>query len=206
MSNAAPAYPPDVNPPPKHRSGLVYLRDHVESYFREWNVPAMVAPVGLKYRTFQLNQAQPLGSRRICFIPGEFDGTLALKPRAYGSLSKSTRNATSVVNPREIAEWARTFTLSVWAAPTGYASDEQEAIESVDDLLEQTIRAVNSVHLYGKSASASVRFGEVTLVSPPNENSYGIELLVACELHGPLYDVTLETVQAGLVLPQGTFT
>jgi hypothetical protein len=185
--NAAPVFPILRDVP---RSGLVYLRDRVADYFGCNAIPATVAPVGLKYRFFVLN-ASPGGANRIVFIPGEFDGEGTPKSRKYGSINRETRNSASVVNPPEIANWDRPFTVSVWGAPApGKVEDEQAAIAIVEDLLEEVVRAVQ------EGVASAVTWGEVLIKSPPQENGFGVELLASAILHGPFYGRTLDVVQA----------
>jgi hypothetical protein len=186
--NAAPVFPTiDQFGTPK--SGIGFLRNAVKQYFSDFSIPAQVAPVGLKYRTFQLNQNQSTNANRIVFIPGEFDGSLAPKPRAYGTLNRATRNSASVVNPRELLSWERPMTISIWAAPTpGKANEEDDAIMIVEDLLEQVVRAIQG------SQQGAIKWGDVTITSPPNENSFGAELLVSLVQIGPIYDITLPYV------------
>jgi hypothetical protein len=139
----------------------------------------------------------PANANRVCFIPGEFDGDLKLKPRDYGVLSRETRNATSVVNPRELIHWQRPFTMSIWSAPLpGETENEQASLGLVEDLLEQVVRALQNVTAPdGTNASACISWGKAVVASPPNENSFGVELLVTGYLKGPLFDVTLDYVQ-----------
>lgn len=198
---AAPVFPPFSTDP---KSGIIYLRDAVAKFFSDNSIPATVPPVGLKYRSFTLNQTVPGNANRVVFIPGEFDGTLPLQVRPYGTLSRETRNATSVRNPRELVAWDRPITLSIWSAPIpGRPEDEGSAIAIAEDLLEQTVRAVTYTSINGVSLNASIVWGDVNIVSPPNENSFGIELLVSLIQKGPLFDITLEVVQAEPVI---TFT
>lgn len=194
MSNAAPTYPLASRGP---RSGLLYLRNRVADYFLSENLPATVAPVGLKYRDFTLNQSTITLANRVVFIPGEFDGT-TLKPRAYGTLSRETRNTASVVNPRELLHWARPFTLSIWGLPVpGDTGNEEGAVGIVEDLLEQVVRAVTYAEdEFGTSLAASIEWGNVLLTTPPKESSFGVELLVSATQKGPLFDKTLDVVQA----------
>jgi hypothetical protein len=198
--NGAPVYPPLST---SSRSGLVYLRDSVAAYFETNSIPATVALVGLKYRSFTLNQNQPTNANRVVFIPGEFDGGNALKPRAYGELTRKTRNATSVVNPRELLHWERPITLSIWSAPLpGFPESEQGSIAVVENLLEQVVRATYNVQINNSgngipiSLSASIEWGSVIINSPPTENAFGVELLVSAIQKGPLFDVTLNYAQA----------
>jgi hypothetical protein len=153
--------------------------------------------VGLKYRSFTMNQAAG-GASRVCFIPGEFAGEDGLKPRRYGELNRQTRNATSVRNPREILEWSRTFTISIWgvAASSNQLLAEQDDVALVEDLLEQVVRGIYSASIDGVSIAASIQFGAVTVVAPPTEKAFGAELLITCVQNTPLYGETLEVVSA----------
>jgi hypothetical protein len=197
--NAAPIFPAPSHQP---KSGIVHLRNEVARYFVDNSVPAEVTPVGLKYRTFTSNQS-PFGANRVVFIPGIFDGE-GVKSRAYGSLSRDIENATSVVNPRELLLWMRPITISIWSAPN-YAdpSNEQDSVAIVEDLLEQVVRAITAAQSDGVSIAASVIWGDVTIVNPPNESSFGTELLVNLMQKGPLLDVTLEFAQATPVVTKG---
>lgn len=192
---SAVAFPVPDGPP---RSGIVYLRNQVAAYFQDYSVPATVAPVGLKYRSFTLNQHPSANANRVVFIPGKFDGDVKAK-RDYGSLSRETRNSAYVNNPRELASWDRPITISIWAAPTpGQRHDEQDAIAVVEDLLEQTVRGLQS------AGHGSIHFGAVT-IPVPGEGIFGEELLLHIIQVGPLLDVTLEIVQASPGVPDVQF-
>lgn len=177
------------------KSGLLAMRDAVDVYFKENAVPAEVTPVGLKYRSFTLNQSFPSNANRVVFIPGEFDGT-ELKPRKYGTLSRNNRNSASVQNPRELLTWDRPFTVSIWGAPVrGKTDHEGLSIGIVEDLLEQVVRAVQY------SQMATVIWGDVIIQTPPMENSFGAELLVGATQRGPIYDVSYDIAYANPVTP-----
>lgn len=179
-------------------SGLRYLRDGVAKAFAEAGAPVVVAPVGLKYRGFGLNQG-PSGGNRIVFIPGEFDGKSGpQQPRRYGTVSRQGRNACSVQNPREIASWERVFTVSIWAGPIpGAGNDEGQSGEQAELLLELFIRALHTVATpEGVPVIASLLFGDLTLVAPPTDNSFGAELLLTMTQVTPIFGVTHEYVQA----------
>jgi hypothetical protein len=189
--NAAPVFPLADGPP---RSGIVHLRNLVARYFQDFAVPATVAPVGLKYRSFTLNQQQPGNANRVVFIPGTFDGDVKAK-RNYGTLSREARNSSYVNNPREIASWDRPITVSIWAAPIpGQRHDEQDSIAVVEDLLEQTVRALQA------AGQGSIHFGAVT-IPVPGEGIFGEELLLHIVQVGPLLDVTLDVVYAVPAVP-----
>lgn len=80
MTTSAPI-PFDV---PARKSGLLFMRDEVARFFQEQNIPAVVVPVGVKYRSFTSNQSEPRGAGRVCFIPGTFDPDSPQKRRDYG--------------------------------------------------------------------------------------------------------------------------
>ncbi len=197
--NEAPVYPsPEALGTPK--SGLLRLRDLVFAYFEEHEIAAIVAPVGLKYRSFALNQA-PGGANRVVFVPGEFDGSNAIKPRRYGSLTRESRNHASAGNPRELASWDRPITLCIWSAPVaGVPRDEGETLGAAEDLLELVVRAVH------EAGGADVTWGAVTINAPPQENGFGIELLVSLTQRGPLFGATLDYTMAGPVLSKDMTT
>ncbi len=184
------------------QTGLQFLRDQVAKYFLDESIPAVVAKVGLKYRSFQLNVSPDATANRICFIPGDFDGTNSTKARKYGELSRETRNATSVVNPRELAQWERTCTISVWAAPDPSALQEEDlSLINAEILLEQVIRGLYSAAditpdtpVTSFSVSGAFSMGEVFVNAPPVESGYGVELLVHILLRGPFFDKALEVV------------
>lgn len=174
------------------RSGVLYLRDQTAAYATANAFPVVVAPVGLKYRSFNLNQF-PVGggANRIVFIPGVFDGNGPPKARKYGTLLRESRNAASVNNPRELLSWERPITVSLWSAPEpGHAADEDSSIGRAEDLLELLAQALQEV------GAATLRWGEVTINSPPQEGAFGTELLVSLTQIGPLFDIAYDWVQA----------
>ncbi len=195
VNHATPPFPPFST---EKRAGLVYLRDRVADYFSDVGLPVTVAPVGLKYRAFTLNQDPALGGNRIVFIPGKFEGDVVPKLRDYGAISRQTSNSAFVRNPQEIGSFEKLFTVSIWAPqPVGTSGNEQAAGEVAEDLLEQVFRAmVMSPDPSGVSMAASLVFGAISINSPPNDNSFGCELLWQVSQIGPLFGPTLEVVQA----------
>jgi len=198
---AAPSVP---TPDPPPRSGLVYLREQVANYFNQNGIAATVAPVGLKYRSFQINQTFPGGANRIVFIPGEFDGENLLKSRPFGTLNRQIRQSAEVINPRELLCWERAVTLSIWSPPvTGSREDEEGALAIAENLLEQVVRAVQYVpdpSNPNASISASILWGDVLYKSPPVESAFGVELLVSLIQLVPLFDTTLDVVYPSAVV------
>lgn len=193
-SHSAPVYPP-VRPGP--RSGIVFLRDQVALFCSVRQLPIVVTPVGARYRGFVGNQAPGVGGNRIVFIPGEFvPGSPTA--RKYGTLSRDTLNSESVCNPRELLAWSRAITVSLWSAPPpGKMTDEEAAFDVADDMLEVLARAVTqATYPDGSSVAASIEWGDVQIVSPPVENSFGVEVLVSIKQLAPFFGETLDVVQA----------
>lgn len=196
-THEAPVIAPRTEGP---RSGILALRNAVAAYFADNAINAAVSPVGLKYRSFALNQSPSAGANRVVFIPGEFDGDPKIKARKYGALTREGRNAGSVVNPRELLSWARPITISIWSGPQpGQNQDEGLNVGIAEDLLEKVVQAVQ---VFGK---ASLHWGEILINAPPVENSFGAELLVGLTQIGPLYDITYDYVQA-TITPEGVLT
>jgi hypothetical protein len=210
-NHAAPVFP-NFPVTPQSTSGLQFLRDQVAGYFLAEDIPAVVAKVGLKYRSFQMNVTSLGGANRVVFIPGKFDGSAQGKARDYGTLSRNTRNS-SVSNPREIAEWERPCTISVWSAPDPTAPQEEDlALVLVEDLLEKVVRGLYSAALVipdnseeNFSTSGAFSLGAVAVNAPPTESGYGVELLVQLTLRGAFVDKTLDVVYPTLKIPRPTF-
>jgi hypothetical protein len=193
--NAAPPYPIKQEPT---RSAITYIRDSVAAYL---DGIAVVAKVGLKYRSFTLNQDPLVGANRVVFIPGVFEGDTEVKVRDFGGISRATQNTSSVVNPAEIGMWEKPLTISIWAAqPVGTAGDEGAAQDAAEDLLEQVFRALVSVRdpSTGQSIAASLIFGPIRLQSPPSDNGFGCEILWQVNVLCPLFGPSHEVVQANL--------
>lgn len=182
-----------------HQSGLVVLADAVRVYFDANGVRATVAPVGLRYRSFSMNQG-PGGGSRIVFIPGDFSGDAALKPIDEGELGDPLKRLGD--NPRELVEWNRTVTISIWGVDASDVSDEQRQIEATENLLELVVRAVhnavspNTGYAIGadRDENGSSTWGKVSRTYPPVENGFGCELLVRLRIKGPLFDAPAQIV------------
>lgn len=184
-----------------NRSGIVAIRERLIHYFEQNRVPAEVPPVGLKYRSFTLNQNPISGAGRVCLIPGVFDGQPNLTPRRYGVLTREIL-ATHVSNPRELLAWKRPITISVWGAPiAGQEENEGASIENAETLLEQVVRALAT-----GSFEASLEWSDVTLVAPPTESSFGAELLVTITQTAPFLDKGFEIAYPNLSVKRGSFT
>lgn len=187
--NAAPVIAPRTDGP---KSGILVMRNTCADFFTEWSIPAVVTPVGAKYRSFQ-TQSPTLGGNRVTFIPGEFDPSSAPKPRKYGKIDRASSNAASVRNPRELASWERPITIAVWSAPApGQAQDEGMSVAVAEDLVEKVFQALAPF-------GASIQPGEVTIQTPPTDGAFGVELFIRLVQTGPIYDVALEYAQAIIV-------
>lgn len=184
------------------KSGLLYLSQQVRAYFQAHDVPAVVAKVGLTYRTFELNQA-PGGGSRVVFIPGEFNGEDDPKTAPFGELNEPL-NHSSVVNPRELWEWKKHFTISIWGAPEITApSDEELQYERTEDLFEWTMRGIQNA----LGGQADMPPGaKVYIRRPPGESGFGTEFLVVTGHDGPLYDVTMPVAFPGPAISKGDVT
>lgn len=194
-TNSSPVYP-SADSMGTPRSGLLLLRNAVAAYFEANAIVAIVTPVGLKYRQFTLNQTfsptstDNLNANRLVFIPGEFDGTNAMKSRKYGTLDRGNRNHSQVNNPRELVNWERPLTLSVWSAPlVSDSRNESENIGIAENLLENAVRAIHY------SSASDITWGSVIINSPSADNGFGVELLVSATQRGPLFDLTRDYVQ-----------
>lgn len=188
------------------RSGLVTLAQAAQIYFDQNGVPVQVA-VGFGARWKLWNQG-PDGANRLVFIPGDYNGDPAEKPLDEGRLYNPLKLASD--NPRELVEWQRTVTISVWGVDPDQPNDEVASILATDRLLEWTVRAVNNAvdPETGLSLGADrdedgrLTWGKVTRTYPPLETAFGVEYLVRFEMRGPLYDVPSTT----LVPTLGTLT
>lgn len=177
-----------------NRSGLIALADGARAYFEANGVAAVIPPVGLKYRTFQINQG-PGGGSRVVFIPGEYDGQLEPKAMRAGELRKPRHNATDDINPRELVWWRKSVTLSIWAVDTTNLASEQAQWAALEDLFESTVQAVHNARdpVSGLPVGlADVVWVNTTLNRTVIENSFGFELLVTLTHSGPLFDLPIE--------------
>ena len=177
------------------RSGLVALSDGVRAFFADHQVPAIVTPVGWRYRTFQTNQG-PGGGSRVCLIPGKIDPSSAGPPKVAdaGSFVGASQSANRAGNggPRPLATWAKIVSLSVWAVDPSDPSDDQLQFEASENLLEWTYRALHAAvdPVTGRNAGlGGVQLQDAAWVLPPVERAFGRELVAWFVLSGPLYDL-----------------
>lgn len=192
------------------RSGLLFLRDSVAQYFESLGITAAVKPVGLKYRSFNDRPG------RVVFIPGQFDGSNDLRPRPYGELSRQVKSHSQFqgdgfwdgssdpnfdplnpvpvtqpvdsINPRELFQWDKAITISVWAASTSRErQDDQSQYDNTEDLFELVLQGCQ------QAIGADFVPRQLFRVSPPEESSYGEEILLWARTRGPLFDATAGT-------------
>lgn len=163
-------------------SGLTMLARAVGAYFEDNNVEALVL-FGLQARG---RWAKP----RVVIIPGFYDGSEAPRPMPGGAFGPPTKKES--FNPRELAEWTRAVTLSIFAVDQTAPNDEILQTEALDDLTESTIQAVwNGIDPVSgkKPGGAGTEWGDSVLMHPPVQFGYGKELLLHCTVKMPFYDL-----------------
>lgn len=190
------------------RSGLVALADGMRSYFEANEIPAVVMPVGWKYRAFLVGQG-PGGGSRVCLIPGKLDPTAGTPPKvteagtfkqpAFADAGTGGGNA----NPRRLIEWVRTVTLSVWGVDVEHLNDDEAQFHATENLLEWTYQAMHAAvdPVTGINVGlADVVLKDAVWVIPPVEQGFGRELVAYFEHHGPLFDLpdAIATPQPGI--------
>jgi hypothetical protein len=182
---------------PARKSGLLFLRDEVARFFEEQAIPATVGLVGAKYRSFTANQSEPRGAGRVVFIPGAFDPDNPNKRRDYGRFT-GPRQHESVWNPRELWCWEKIVTISIWSAPVlGESYDEQKSTGIVEDLLEVTMQAI-------RFTQGADYVPDTLTIAPLSDGGYGVELLTAGLIKGPIFDVTYPTAAPSTSLQKPT--
>ena len=163
------------------RSGLVALKRAMAAYFATYEVDAHV-DIGLKAR----DQWQ---KPRIIIIPGYFDGTLPARPMEGGNFGPPTKKESW--NPRELAEWTRAATFSIFAVDRENLQSEEHQTEALEQLVEWAIRASwNAVDPETEInvGGPGIEYGKSILLHPPVQMAYGKELLLQFTFRSPLYD------------------
>lgn len=183
-------------PPPKPRSGLIALADGMRAYFAQQKVPAVVTPVGWKYRSFVLNQG-PGGGSRVCLIPGKIDPSAGTPPKVSeaGRFSQphfgDAGSGGGYANPRRLANWERVVTLSVWAVDARDLRNDELQFAALEDLVEATYQAMHNAvdPVTGINVGlADVVLEDAVWVLPPAEIAFGRELVAYFRHFGPLFD------------------
>ena len=176
------------------RPGLIALSDGVRAYFADHEVPAVVTPVGWRYRTFQTNQG-PGGGSRVCLIPGKIDPAGGPpKPTDAGQFRGASQSANRAgpSGPRPLVTWDRLVSLSVWAVDPSDPTADELQFAATENLLEWAVLALNAAvdPVTGQSVGlVSVALQDAQWVTPPVERGFGRELVAWFVHSGPLYDV-----------------
>lgn len=170
-------------------SGLLTLVDGVQAYFDAAGLGTKVLATFNRERFRQRNQGDGTANRVVFLFGGEDDD------ETLGELVGARHNSGTSRNPRELFTWKKRGVCSIWAVDTSALEDERAQIAAIENLLEQTVRAVQNV------ARNDVEWGRMRVGKGPKENRYGTEILLEFEHKGPLYDVTYD-----VVTPGGTIT
>jgi hypothetical protein len=158
-------------------SGVLALVEGVRSYFTARGVTANVS-LGWKQPTKQINQG-PGRANRVVFIPSDPNG----RGGKIGAVEQpGARTFGGDTAARALYTWERFLVVSVWAVDTTDPHDEALQIEAVEDLFEQTVRAV---HAFAKNNG---RWGDVTWTTSPAEHAFGRELRASLVFKHPLFD------------------
>jgi len=184
-------------------SGLLGLVRGVRAFFTAQSVTANVV-VGWTARS-RIDNEGTGGANRVVFTPGELDPTSgAPKVLKAGQLDRDAGQTDYVgYEPRlrALAWWHAPVSVSVWAAGAD-PQDEEQQIEAVETLLEQTIQAIHNATdpTTGQAAGfANIEeWGPVVWTTPPGEASFGREVTFSFVLRVPLFDVPI-----GVAHPQG---
>ena len=163
---------------PEYQSGFTFLVNGLRAYFQAQSYSAPIH-VGIRAYWEQWNQG-PGGADRVVVIPGEFHGEQTYRARPYGSLQPKLGHAS--INPREVAQWTRPVTISVWASPDREAPTDELAQNEKTEALFEAVRVAAQV-----TQAADIHWGDVERVSPPQERAFGEAILVHLEQRGPLY-------------------
>lgn len=176
-----------------NRSGLLGLVRGVAAYFGANMISAQVV-AGWKARDRKDN-AGPGGANRVVFMPGDFDaGAGGPKPLPAGRISRNApQNFPELTGDgRALAWWEYSATVSVWAVSIDRPQDEEAQIEAVEELLEQTVRAMHNAVDPATATPAGfgniLEWGDAAWTLPPKEQAFGRELCFGFTLLVPLLD------------------
>lgn len=182
-----------------NRAGLPALVRGVRAYFAAYGVTANVV-LGWNARNSQINQG-PGGANRVCFIPGEFDGsTGAPKVAKAGTMDRNAAQNFVSHNPRmrALAWWHEPITVSCWAVDPSQPQDEESQIEATNALQEATVAAIHNatdpVTGFAVGFANIEEWGAVGWTLPPGENAFGRELTFGLTLLSPLFDAPIQLV------------
>lgn len=166
------------------------LVDGVAAYFVEHGITTVVAR-GWKARGEQLNQG-PGRANRVVFMGSKPDGSAGrfVNPRQPGICELGADPTTDPPTPpsfvwRPLCDWQRVIHVSVWAYDGTNRNDEGAQDDAVFQLLNWTMRAVNSV------AFGNAFFGTAQ-ITVPGERSFGLEILTELTFQHAMPDLPLD--------------
>jgi hypothetical protein len=202
------------------RSGLIALSDGMRAYFQQWQVPAVITPVGWRYRTFQMNTQSPGGGSRVCLIPGKIDPSQPGVPKvleagtftqpALSSPGPRMGPATSNTNnPRPLAAFHKIVSLSIWAVDPSDTSNDELQLAALENLLDWTYQAMhNAVDPVTKTpvGLANLELQDAVWTLPPVDRAFGRELVAYFVAHGPIFDQAQAIITPQAAIERGEVT
>lgn len=200
------------------RSGLIALSDGVRAYFAQNSVPALVTPVGWRYRSW--NTGGPGGGSRVCFVPGKLDPSALTPPKIMdaGRLTQPRKAAPGPRmggpmggsgNPRPLRWWHRIVSVCVWGVDLTDTSNDELQLQATEDLVELTVQAMHNAidPVDGVNVGlADIEWSECVWTVPPQDRGFGREWVGYFEHATPLFDATLDTTTPQPAIVRGTVT
>ncbi len=162
-------------------SSILALEAGIRAFFAKQNPSVSVGVTGWKARFQHLNQGSPVANR-VCLIPGDPNG-------ADGAL---TRGRQTSANPRNLLEWDRKVTVSVWAFDSANAADDRAQIVALENLLAQTLQALHRAVDPDTGALvgvANIHWGSIRWTVDNKEMGAGREVLVDLILKSTFFDL-----------------
>lgn len=164
------------------RSGLANLVAGVKAHFAAFNVTATVA-VGVRALPRQDNQGPGRANRVVIvpFDPKSGDAGQLDEPEMAGDRDFEDDDGTRTGTARALADWRRSMVVSVWALDSNDPEDELAQEAALEDLLEETLRAIHH------TGFANVERGKIQRVIPVTR-AFGAEARFALMFTHPIYD------------------
>lgn len=191
-------------------TGLPAFVDGVAAYLQANGIDATVT-LGWHEDAQQVNEG-PGTANRIVVQPGDPSGGAgALEaPRQIGPgptaiwppkpASGIDKQSPDDVVARELADWAESATVFVWACDPAAPEDDRRQYIATRALLQWFLRAATN------TARAAFEHGKLEWVNAKNtERQYGRELALEITYHAPLFDVADELAHPQHLDPQPTF-
>ena len=187
-------------------SGLLALKSSLKEYFLIQDIPAEVF-LGLRARNWWQKS-------RVVLMTGKFDGSDTPRPMAAGQFGPPTKKSSN--NPRELAEWNREVTVSIFAVDPTNTTSEEAQNTALENLIEWTIQGLWTATVAPQPVGAllanlkapnvggpSIEWGDSLWMQPPLEGAFGRELLLYITYRTPFYDQTqgTQTVKIGAITP-----